>query len=121
MNGVSIEMLSAEICWRTGLVLHIDWCIFQDLKTRHSPGKAGKPGMKLGMHRNSSQHPGMVGAMRVPPAVTRLTVYRRCQVEVSKTKISQNLNIRFFHQGTFFETDEWVSITILVHGESPWR
>ena len=30
LSAMSIEMLSAEICWRTDLVLYMHWCIFKD-------------------------------------------------------------------------------------------
>ena len=46
-SAMSIEMLSAEICWRTDLGVHMHWCIFKDGKAQHSPGHARKLELEL--------------------------------------------------------------------------
>ena len=42
-----IEMLNAEIYWWTDLIVHMHWCILDDLKATHNPVKARKQGRTL--------------------------------------------------------------------------
>ena len=60
---------------------------------QHKTGTRQRQGKyKTKTRQRQRQHKGVKGE---GGDAAQLTVYRRCQVEVTKTKIAQNLDIRF--------------------------